>query len=255
MVLLTALVIAAVLVYAIGGPIAPAVVYLGFGTLFADAVASLFGCGLQQPMVVINLVPVVLLGALGPDVRSVCLRTIAALPTGTPALSERLLDEPAPAGAPSPPQRVELLDNAKAILILCVVCYHTAVVYSTADRPEAPIPVASGLLALMKAVVMPCFCLISGHLSPSSYDERRVRALFQLFVTFLIFQLLNYLNLMMSYRINDFDFPTWPVQLFHPKTPVYVVPTARTHAHTRACARHARVHTQAHDRSCVCRAR
>ena len=32
--------------------------------------------------------------------------------------------------------RVELLDNAKAVLIVCVVLYHTTVVYTSADRPE-----------------------------------------------------------------------------------------------------------------------
>ena len=38
--------------------------------------------------------------------------------------------------APTPRARVELLDNAKAVLICCVVLYHTAVVYTSADRPE-----------------------------------------------------------------------------------------------------------------------
>jgi hypothetical protein len=33
-------------------------------------------------------------------------------------------------------RRVDILDNAKAVLIVCVVLYHTAVVYTSADRPE-----------------------------------------------------------------------------------------------------------------------
>lgn len=146
-------------------------------------------------------------------------------------LSERLLVEPEADSSSSPQQRVEVLDNAKAVLITCVVCYHTAVVYSSADRPESTIPIVSGFLMMLKAVVMPCFCLISGHLSPSSYDERRVRALFQLFVVFLIFQLMNYVNLMLSFRLNGFPFDAWPVQLFHPATPVRALATHRAHAH------------------------
>ena len=61
---------------------------------------------------------------------------------------------------------------------------------------------------------MPSFCLISGHLSPKAIDERRARSLFQLFATYLIFQSLNYLNLMLSFRLNGFNFETWPVQIF-----------------------------------------
>ena len=47
-------------------------------------------------------------------------------------LSEPLL-QPA---SESESARVELLDNAKAVLICCVVLYHTVVVYTSADRPE-----------------------------------------------------------------------------------------------------------------------
>ena len=89
--------------------------------------------------------------------------------------------------------RVELFDNAKAVLIVCVVLYHTSVVYTSADRPEVrnwnaatfivcsthfvflpqnPIPFWSGLLALLKAVVMPSFCLISGYLSRAGLPRR-----------------------------------------------------------------------------------
>ena len=38
--------------------------------------------------------------------------------------------------APSVSSRVIMLDNAKAVLIVCVVLYHTAVVYTSADRSE-----------------------------------------------------------------------------------------------------------------------
>lgn len=113
-------------------------------------------------------------------------------------------------------RRVDILDNAKAVLIVCVVLYHTAVVYTSADRPEAPIAFWSGFLALLKPVVMPCFCLISGHVAPTEINERRARGLCQLFATYLIFQLLYYLNLMLSFRLNGFPFRTWPVQIFHP---------------------------------------
>ena len=103
-------------------------------------------------------------------------------------------------------ERVPLLDNAKAALIYLVVVYHTLVVYTSADRPEgiAPparvvggtcacacacacprhvreharvarvgiIPVWSAVLALLKPVVMPSFCLISGHLSCATLSAR-----------------------------------------------------------------------------------
>ena len=68
------------------------------------------------------------------------------------------------ASAPSTP-RVALLDNAKGALIYCVVLYHVAVVYTGADRPETPVRYASGFLMVLKPVVMPGFCLISGHTS------------------------------------------------------------------------------------------
>jgi fucose 4-O-acetylase-like acetyltransferase len=113
-------------------------------------------------------------------------------------------------------ERIDLFDNAKAVLIVFVVLYHTTVVYTSADRPEAPIPLWSGLLAILKAVVMPCFCLISGHLSPAEIDQRRARSLCQLFITYLIFNGLYYLNLMLSFRLNGFEFKALPVQLFQP---------------------------------------
>ena len=37
-------------------------------------------------------------------------------------------------------ERVVMLDNAKAVLIVCVVLYHTAVVYTSADRTEVRPP-------------------------------------------------------------------------------------------------------------------
>ena len=39
-------------------------------------------------------------------------------------------------------KRIELLDNAKAVLVCCVVLYHTAVVYTSADRPEVSMPLS-----------------------------------------------------------------------------------------------------------------
>ena len=50
-------------------------------------------------------------------------------------LAEPLLAS-APPEPPPPRTRVGVLDNAKAVLICCVVLYHSAVVYSSADRPE-----------------------------------------------------------------------------------------------------------------------
>ena len=67
---------------------------------------------------------------------------------------------------------------------------------------------------------MPCFCLISGHLSPTTLDARRARGLFQLFAVFVIFQTLYYLNAMLAYRLNGFSFPWLPVQVFAPPGPV-----------------------------------
>jgi fucose 4-O-acetylase-like acetyltransferase len=64
---------------------------------------------------------------------------------------------------------------------------------------------------------MPCFCLISGHLSSSEIDERRARGLCQLFATYLIFQTLYYLQNMLSYRLNGFPYPALPVPLFSPQ--------------------------------------
>ena len=45
------------------------------------------------------------------------------------------LEQPLLPSAPTR-ERMHVLDNAKAILISCVVVYHTAVVYTSADRPE-----------------------------------------------------------------------------------------------------------------------
>lgn len=113
--------------------------------------------------------------------------------------------------------RVDLLDNAKAVLIACVVLYHAAVVYTSADRPEGVIPFWSGLLAILKMIVMPCFCLISGHLSPAAFDDRRARSLFALFITYMSFQILYYLNIMLSFRLNGFPFEPLPVKVFQPE--------------------------------------
>mmetsp|Transcript_74617 Transcript_74617/g.124466 ORF Transcript_74617/g.124466 Transcript_74617/m.124466 type:complete len:393 (-) Transcript_74617:181-1359(-) len=115
-----------------------------------------------------------------------------------------------------PSGRVHLLDNAKALLICCVVLYHTAVVYTTTDRPESPIPLWSGVLMLLKPVVMPGFCVISGHLSRAQLDSKRVRGLCQLFATYALFQVLYYLNNMLAFRLNGFPFPVFPVLVFNP---------------------------------------
>ena len=62
-----------------------------------------------------------------------------------------------------------------------------------------------------------CFCLISGHLSSSEIDERRARGLCQLFATYVIFQILYYVQNMLSYRLNGFPYPALPVPLFSPQ--------------------------------------
>jgi len=139
-----------------------------------------------------------------------------------PNLTEALLSQGA--GAPSvpakaPPRRIALLDNAKAALIYCVVLYHIAVVYTGADRPESPVPYASGFLMLLKPVVMPGFCLISGHVSRATLLPKHTRGLYQLVATYVLFQTLFYLNDMWSFRLNGFAFPTLPVQLFAPPRP------------------------------------
>ena len=114
-----------------------------------------------------------------------------------PTLTDALLSEgegvqSVPAKAPR--RRIALLDNAKAALIYCVVLYHIAVVYSGADRPESPVAYASGLLMLLKPVVMPGFCLISGHVSRATLLPKHTRGLYQLVATYVLFQTLLYLN-------------------------------------------------------------
>ena len=120
----------------------------------------------------------------------------------------------------SPRVREPLLDNARAALIAFVVMYHSAVVYTSADRPEAPIAYASGLLALCKPIAMPCFCLISGHLSRPQLSLARALSLARLFTAFLIFQALYHFNNLLGYRLNGFDFKALPVQLFVPRQQV-----------------------------------
>ena len=82
---------------------------------------------------------------------------------------------------------------------------------------QSPIAFGSGFLALLKPVVMPCFCLISGHFSPAEIDDRRARSLCQLFATYLIFQTLYFLQNMISYRLNGFEYPSLPLPLFNPQ--------------------------------------
>jgi fucose 4-O-acetylase-like acetyltransferase len=119
------------------------------------------------------------------------------------------------ASAPSTP-RVALLDNAKGALIYCVVLYHVAVVYTGADRPETPVRYASGFLMVLKPVVMPGFCLISGHLSRASLTPKHVRGLYQALATYALFQLLYFGNNAWSYWYNGFEMPLLPLQLFQP---------------------------------------
>ena len=81
---------------------------------------------------------------------------------------------------------------------------------------QHPIAFWSGCLALMKLVVMPCFCLISGHLSPAELDMRRARGVCQLLVTYLIFQGLYFVQRILAFRLAGFDLDALPVQLFNP---------------------------------------
>ena len=75
---------------------------------------------------------------------------------GASAASALPSDAAAPPPPPKPP-REPLLDNARSLLIYLVVLYHCACVYTCADRPDGSGPMAywSGLLCLMKPVVMP----------------------------------------------------------------------------------------------------
>lgn len=163
-------------------------------------------------------------------------------------LGEPLL-VPAAAAAPLRAKRLELLDNAKAVLISSVVLYHSAVVYSTADRPEVhmrsslatlltgfpmralalahshcatplclqhAIPFISGLLALMKLVVMPCFCMISGHLSPATIEDRHARGLVKVLATYLIFQGLYFAMKVVAFTLAGFGVQKLPIELFNP---------------------------------------
>ena len=68
----------------------------------------------------------------------------------------------------------------------------------------------------MKPVVMPCFCLISGHLSPRTLDARRCRGLVQLLTTYVVFQGLYFVHKMLSFRLNGFAFRSLPVEVFNP---------------------------------------
>ena len=75
-------------------------------------------------------------------------------------LGEPLL-VPAAAAAPLRAKRLELLDNAKAVLISSVVLYHSAVVYSTADRPE--VHMRSSLATLLTGFPMRALALLLTH--------------------------------------------------------------------------------------------
>ena len=118
------------------------------------------------------------------------------------------------------PPRIALLDNAKAFLIYFVVVYHLAVVYTSADRPEAPVAYWSGFLVVLKPVVIPGWCLISGHLSRAALSRRHARGLSQVMLTYVLFQTLYYLNNWLSFKLNGFPFPALPVQVFQPQEQV-----------------------------------
>ena len=72
----------------------------------------------------------------------------------------------------------------------------------------------------MKPIVMPCFCLISGHVSPVEVDERRARSLMQLFATYVIFQSLYFLQKYAAFTVVGFPFEPLPVQIFNPQEQV-----------------------------------
>ena len=76
-------------------------------------------------------------------------------------LGEPLLVPAAAAAAPLRAKRLELLDNAKAVLISSVVLYHSAVVYSTADRPE--VHMRSSLATLLTGFPMRALALLLTH--------------------------------------------------------------------------------------------
>ena len=120
---------------------------------------------------------------------------------------------------PSRP-RIPLLDNARAALIFLVVLYHSIVVYTSADRPDNTIKYWSGLLMLLKPVVMPAFCFISGHVSRPEISTRRAYELAQIFVVYLIFQCLYHVNNLISFRMAGFPYRTIPLQVFQPKEQV-----------------------------------
>jgi len=117
-------------------------------------------------------------------------------------------------------KRIPLLDNARTGLIYLVVLYHMAVVFTTADRPEASIAYWSGFILLLKPVVMPSFCLISGHLSRSNITLARLLGLCQLLVTYVIFQVLFHFNNLLGYRLNGFPYAALPLQVFQPEQQV-----------------------------------
>ena len=65
------------------------------------------------------------------------------------------------AAAPLRAKRLELLDNAKAVLISSVVLYHSAVVYSSADRPE--VRMRSSLATLLTGFPKRALALLLTH--------------------------------------------------------------------------------------------
>jgi hypothetical protein len=87
---------------------------------------------------------------------------------------------------------------------------------ATALRLQHAIPFISGLLALMKLVVMPCFCMISGHLSPATIEDRHARGLVKVLATYLIFQGLYFAMKVVAFTLAGFGVQKLPIELFNP---------------------------------------
>jgi hypothetical protein len=87
---------------------------------------------------------------------------------------------------------------------------------ATALRLQHAIPFISGLLALMKLVVMPCFCMISGHLSPATIEDRHARGLVKVLATSLIFQGLYFAMKVVAFTLAGFGVQKLPIELFNP---------------------------------------
>ena len=68
----------------------------------------------------------------------------------------------------------------------------------------------------MKLVVMPCFCMISGHLSPATIEDRHARGLVKVLATYLIFQGLYFAMKVVAFTLAGFGVQKLPIELFNP---------------------------------------